>query len=303
MIFEVHWKSGDVTWLPYYQITHLQALTDYLELIGVSQISNLPNGSGRPPVDDPQVFLGSISVISPLDNPLDKLLSSPIIITAGLIFKRLYQTLHSTFFPDTLTTSHSTITNPSPPLTMPSRCSANHPYFSHISDTHYQITEPGSRVTTTVHIGQITDYVNFDEDVRTHGGMTRIQSMPLGYPEFANLWNMGTRRGDHRRFSHVYMPEGTAEYQVQLFRQLVNISEFTITETQIGMAPPTSALQAELTQEFAYVMMEQRRNSCRGFKRRQDQRLSRINQRPSVRATADGRAELAGDLKLKIFTE
>ena len=52
-IFEVHWKSGDVTWLPYYQITHLQALTDYLELIGVSRISNLPNGSGRPPVDDP----------------------------------------------------------------------------------------------------------------------------------------------------------------------------------------------------------------------------------------------------------
>ena len=35
-IFEVHWKSGDITWLPYYQITHLQALTDYLDLIGVS---------------------------------------------------------------------------------------------------------------------------------------------------------------------------------------------------------------------------------------------------------------------------
>lgn len=29
-IFEILWKLGDVTWLPYYQITHLQALTDYL---------------------------------------------------------------------------------------------------------------------------------------------------------------------------------------------------------------------------------------------------------------------------------
>ena len=94
--------------------------------------------------------------------------------------------------------------------------------------------------------------------------------MPLGYPEFTNLWNMGTRHGDHRQFSHIYIPEGVAEYQVQLFLQLVDISKFAITKTQIGMAPPTSTLQAELTQEFAYVMMEQHRNSCRGFERRQD---------------------------------
>ena len=56
-IFEVLWKSGDITWLPYYQITHLQVLTDYFGLLGVSKISKLPNGLGRPPVDDPQVFL------------------------------------------------------------------------------------------------------------------------------------------------------------------------------------------------------------------------------------------------------
>ena len=57
--FEILWKSGDVTWLSYYQITHLQALTDYLGLMGVNQISKLLNGHGRPPLDDPQVFLGS----------------------------------------------------------------------------------------------------------------------------------------------------------------------------------------------------------------------------------------------------
>jgi hypothetical protein len=33
-VFEITWKSGDITWLPYYQITHLQALTDYLDLMG-----------------------------------------------------------------------------------------------------------------------------------------------------------------------------------------------------------------------------------------------------------------------------
>ena len=62
-IFEVHWKSGDVTWLPYYQITHLQALTDYLDLLGVTWISSLPKGTGHPPADDPQIFLGSMALV------------------------------------------------------------------------------------------------------------------------------------------------------------------------------------------------------------------------------------------------
>lgn len=61
-LFEVQWKSGDVTWLPYYQITHLQALTDYLDLLGVKRVSKLPPGSGQPPVDDPQIFLGALSL-------------------------------------------------------------------------------------------------------------------------------------------------------------------------------------------------------------------------------------------------
>ena len=64
-VFEILWKSGDVTWLPYYQITHLQALTDYLELLGVRKIAKLANGLGRPPLDDPQVFIGSITTTSP----------------------------------------------------------------------------------------------------------------------------------------------------------------------------------------------------------------------------------------------
>jgi hypothetical protein len=48
-VFEISWKSGDITWLPYYQITHLQVLTDYLNLMGVKKVLKLPKGSGRPP--------------------------------------------------------------------------------------------------------------------------------------------------------------------------------------------------------------------------------------------------------------
>ncbi|KAF9441405.1 hypothetical protein P691DRAFT_613056, partial [Macrolepiota fuliginosa MF-IS2] len=40
-LFEVEWKSGDKTWLPYHQISHLVALEHYFELLGISDISGL----------------------------------------------------------------------------------------------------------------------------------------------------------------------------------------------------------------------------------------------------------------------
>jgi len=67
-IFEVKWKTGDMTWLPYYQVAHLQALTDYLDLLGVTRISNLPKGNGFPPRNDPQVFLRAILPSNPTNS-------------------------------------------------------------------------------------------------------------------------------------------------------------------------------------------------------------------------------------------
>jgi hypothetical protein len=61
-VFQIKWKSGDITWLPYYQITHLQALADYLELFGKSDIKQLPKGTGEPP-QDPQLFLGTSTLV------------------------------------------------------------------------------------------------------------------------------------------------------------------------------------------------------------------------------------------------
>lgn len=64
-IFETIWKSGDVTWVPYSTLANLEALTTYLDLLGVDDISHLGEGSGRPPLDDPQVYLGSMALYTP----------------------------------------------------------------------------------------------------------------------------------------------------------------------------------------------------------------------------------------------
>ena len=59
-IFEVLWKAGDITWLPYLQIEHLNALKEYLDLQGAENINSLSSGNGNPPRNNPQLFLGSI---------------------------------------------------------------------------------------------------------------------------------------------------------------------------------------------------------------------------------------------------
>ncbi|KAF7348752.1 Retrovirus-related Pol polyprotein from transposon 17.6 [Mycena venus] len=48
-LFEILWKSGDKNWMPYPQAKRLEALNEYFEAIGISDIKELPYGQGRPP--------------------------------------------------------------------------------------------------------------------------------------------------------------------------------------------------------------------------------------------------------------
>ena len=62
-IFQVRWKTGEASWLPYHQVAHLVAIADYLEAVRVSSIGALTEGNGSPP-DDPQLFAGSMDLAS-----------------------------------------------------------------------------------------------------------------------------------------------------------------------------------------------------------------------------------------------
>lgn len=60
--FKVQWTAGDQSWLPYEEIAHLKALTDYFEAIGVDGIENLRDvGDGGLSDDDPQVSFGHLA--------------------------------------------------------------------------------------------------------------------------------------------------------------------------------------------------------------------------------------------------
>jgi hypothetical protein len=60
--FQILWKSGDKTWLPYDHVSHLNALLGYFELLGIEKIADLPEGSGQPLQDDPQTYIGGLDL-------------------------------------------------------------------------------------------------------------------------------------------------------------------------------------------------------------------------------------------------
>jgi RNase H-like domain found in reverse transcriptase/Reverse transcriptase (RNA-dependent DNA polymerase)/Integrase zinc binding domain/Retroviral aspartyl protease/Zinc knuckle len=285
--FEVLWKSGDVTWLPYYQITHLQALTDYMELLGVKKIARLPKGIGRPPQDDPQVFVGYIDTSTP---PL----------TVSSFFSSFFSLLHSTSL--ALKASlHSFASHILPCLrpsfisatidlefdfTMPSIQSVNHPLFSRISPTHYLIKNSNGYLSVTLHVGQVADYFNFEERLRIQKDLSNFQSMPLGYLEFADLWNSGVSSNDIRRLSTYSYVEGSDGPVYDLSSTPLLVGEFFITPEQVGLRPPQHQHQPQTPSQ---PRNEPRQSQDRHYKQRQENRNGFIQRQEGGRGGSSQR--------------
>ncbi|KAF7326222.1 Gag-pol polyprotein [Mycena kentingensis (nom. inval.)] len=70
-LFEILWKSGDKSWMPYEQTKRLQAFEDYLETSGVSDIRELTQGTAQPDPGAAELFLGAVSVQGVYNMPPD----------------------------------------------------------------------------------------------------------------------------------------------------------------------------------------------------------------------------------------
>ena len=57
-MFEVLWKVGDHSWLPYHEVDWLDALREYFSALGITGISELGKGESKLTFDDPQVYVG-----------------------------------------------------------------------------------------------------------------------------------------------------------------------------------------------------------------------------------------------------
>ncbi|KAG6896122.1 hypothetical protein C0992_010197 [Termitomyces sp. T32_za158] len=173
-IFEVLWRAGDKTWLPYNQVQELDILSPYLEAQGVENIHELPTSSGKPPTNDPQVFLGSLQFL-PINTPQFRQDLHP---PAHLDILR-EQCLHLT--PKLFLMSYR-----------PKNHYTSHPCLAVRPDGFLQLTATEPHI--TIHPAQLLGFLDFNNAVRRRSATTH-ESEPAGYKAFAKIYN--TTKGDN----------------------------------------------------------------------------------------------------------
>ena len=100
-----------------------------------------------------------------------------------------------------------------------------------------------------MHVGQIADYVSFDNLVRDLGDFSQLQSMPIGFQEFAGYWNNHATPDDHRRFCDIVFPEGADLPTISIPQHPVPIEDFLITPIQVGHGDRESHQEPVIVQQ------------------------------------------------------
>ncbi|CAL1697539.1 unnamed protein product [Somion occarium] len=178
-IFETVWKSGDHTWVPYATVAGLDALKNYLELVGVDGIKDLPPGSGNPPTDDPQLFLGLLEVSA-----------GPAYIKEGI----RHTTSPTTYAVDNVSrslschSSHETLPTHLPPslhMTDP----LQNAYAVRLKETQcvalFDVDDHSYRYS----LSQLRLYAKYNLTLRSPKFNYARTPTPGGYDEFVTLWN------------------------------------------------------------------------------------------------------------------
>ena len=212
-IFQVRWKTGEISWLPYHQVAHLVAIADYLEAVGVSSISVLTEGNRSPP-DDPQLFAGSLDLESLKgwvgeDSPTDALTLGPSLFVGTMDVTTsdsasnapssqdspalpnqdrsvvnditpADQMIFSKFLNAASATGHFTINLGSPILGFTN--------LYKLSWDVYVTCRPTTCETRTYHAAQVWAFIKFDAALWASEQPSDL-IMPAGYDDFAHVIN------------------------------------------------------------------------------------------------------------------
>ena len=166
-IFKAMWKLGDRTWAPYSTARHLGVLKAYLEAMGADRVSDLNKGSGTPLLD-PQVFLGSLCVLTLHRKPMKWKMLVP----------------HCSPSP--------TILNVSPPSHLELFAISFHMPLPH---ARVDLSKPG--LTLMDELGnfhlflwvQVHEHIRFNCNLQASCVSTTNLILPGGYTLFVILWN------------------------------------------------------------------------------------------------------------------
>ena len=160
-------------------------------------------GKGNPPQEDPQVFLGALS-LSP------SFLSPPQHSLFPVSFPRYNRStpfsLHfldinvPPYRPDLLFHSNSAQLSLNYNLYISIMLDGiRHPQFLRLTKTEYVVNNPEAWRHDIVHVGQISTYLTFDKLLRGNRTITNSTDIPIGYMDFAIIFNTGKHPHDKQR--------------------------------------------------------------------------------------------------------
>ena len=239
--------------MPYFQIKELQALEVYLELLGIDEISKLPEGKGNPPREDPQIFIGAIDFESSheFQSPHNELQIrthdsqfldiNPLNFSTTTSFPTFPKFDTSTT--DTLISSDelTSLEYYTLYLDIPAFDGIKHPSFVRISKTEYALVDSQNQFRSILHVGQIVKYLAFDQALREGKKITHSTERPYGYLSFANMFNRDAHPRDSRRLS-TYVSTTPGHFYVIKSTNPVFLHEFRITSDQCGVDVPRPIL-------------------------------------------------------------
>ena len=133
-------------------------------------------------------------------------------------------------------------------------------------------------IRTTIHVGQLKEYLQFNEELCTSRNPNRFKSIPIGLTKFGNLWNTGVSPGDDCCISTVFLDANPDHNTVNPSYHPVQLRDFHITPTQAGLATtpenqPSSTLQANINHEFAALMVAKQKRERQSYEECQEKHL------------------------------
>jgi hypothetical protein len=177
--------------------------------------------------------------------------------------------------------------SPSAGSLMPELSCIDHPRFKRLSETQYVIINLDSKYNWALHVGQIMNYLAFDQHLRDNGNLSDFTGIPIGYSDFANLFNTGRRAGDGRYLSTCIT--SSAGDSITPSSNPVYLEDFYITPEQCGLAAPQldgiTKAQAYVFEDYATTQAIRNKRRREAIQAREDKRHSLFGRFGSTRAS------------------
>lgn len=189
-VFQVLWSTGDSTWMPYAEIGDLPCVIEYLELLGLEDISQLKMGRGAVPKQE-QIELGLASV------------SLDIAQGNNFYLGFTYNEMGSA--------SDLYIQKPPSPMSFVNG-KYNFSILTQISAGEFITGDKFQSDPISYSAQQVWLYIAYDRDLREQGNT--VDWIPDGYPRFAKAFNLENFVDKFARIDFQGKPDADKNYPI-----------------------------------------------------------------------------------------